>query len=400
MPREAKGQLKWWGNRYSVRVRFRDGHRQWVPLSPELTHTQAAAQAQELARRARTEPRPPTGKLFAIGDETVEQWSNRWATYRESRVERPRTDRSSLRTHVLPLIGHERMATIPAARIEDVRDALDEKVRANEIAWQTARNCWVVVRVMFRDARSAKQRELRVRHDNPCLEIAPPETGAAKAKQFLFPSEFSQLISCSEVPLLYRRIFTLATYLYLRASELEALAWEDIDLRHGTAHVHRSLKERGRIEKPTKTGNTRRFAIEPALMPLLRALHRETGGVGRIIGMLNGVDKYAFARSLRQYLAVAGVDRAELFANDKTRKWITFHDLRATGITWMAVKGVGPLNIKQRAGHAELSTTEKYIRVAEELRPGFGQVFPPLPHALLGARDGDVTNQPAADAAE
>lgn len=49
-------------------------------------------------------------------------------------------------------------------------------------------------------------------------------------------------------------------------------------------------------------------------------------------------------------------------------KWITFHDLRATGITWMAVRGDDPLKIKQRAGHASLSTTEGYIRLAEELR--------------------------------
>jgi len=79
---------------------------------------------------------------------------------------------------------------------------------------------------------------------------------------------------------------------------------------------------------------------------------------------------------------------------------MTFHDLRATGITWMAVQGVDPLKIKQRAGHANLSTTERYIRVAEELRPGFGEVFPPLPRSILSAHLVDVTNQPAADAAE
>lgn len=75
---------------------------------------------------------------------------------------------------------------------------------------------------------------------------------------------------------------------------------------------------------------------------------------------------------------MAGVDREELFTNDATRKWITFHDLRATGITWMAVRGDEPLRIKQRAGHSCLATTEGYIRTAEELRPNYGQVFPPF----------------------
>jgi len=78
------------------------------------------------------------------------------------------------------------------------------------------------------------------------------------------------------------------------------------------------------------------------------------------------------------------VERAELFAmRDPTRKAMTFHDTRATGITWCAVRGDDPLKIKQRAGHSSFSTTEGYIREAENLREGFGSVFPPLPDDLL-----------------
>jgi integrase len=386
MPVEPKGQLKWWGNRYSVRVRFRDGHRQWIPLSRELTHTQAVAQGKEIARRAATEPRPVVATLLAAGDETVELWSERWVKAREDRgLESARDDRSRLRTHILPLIGRERIATIGAGRLEDVRDKLDQKVRAEELSWKTAQHCWAVVRGMFRDAKNAKNRELRVREDNPCLGIAPPDRAAPKAKQYLFPSEFARLVACPKVPVFWRRAFALTTYLFLRASELEALGWDDVDFEHGKVHVHRSLKRYTRVDKATKTGSTRRFTVERALLPLLSAMKNETGGRGRILGDL-GLDKYGLSRSLREYLAVAGVDRPELFTNDRTRKWITFHDLRATGITWLAVQGVDPLKIKQRAGHAHLSTTEKYIRVAEELRPGFGTPFPALPPSIVRAQ--------------
>ena len=58
--------------------------------------------------------------------------------------------------------------------------------------------------------------------------------------------------------------------------------------------------------------------------------------------------------------------------------------LRATGATWMAVRGDDPLKIKQRCGHSTFSTTEMYIREAEAVRDGFGEVFPPLPEGLLG----------------
>jgi hypothetical protein len=70
--------------------------------------------------------------------------------------------------------------------------------------------------------------------------------------------------------------------------------------------------------------------------------------------------------------------RAELFKTDATRKAITFHDLRATGITWMAIRGDEPLRIMQRTGHDDFDTTQRYIREAEAVREGLGEVFPPL----------------------
>src|SRR5579872_1824498 len=89
------------------------------------------------------------------------------------------------------------------------------------------------------------------------------------------------------------------------------------------------------------------------------------------------------AALLRQHLEQAEIKRADLFADNARQKHMTFHDLRATGITWMAVRGDDPLRIKQRAGHSAFSTTEIYIREAENLAAGFGNVFPPLPSDLV-----------------
>jgi integrase len=74
------------------------------------------------------------------------------------------------------------------------------------------------------------------------------------------------------------------------------------------------------------------------------------------------------ARNLRRWLWKAGVRRPELHQGSPTRKPLTWHDLRATGATWMAVRGDDPLKIKQRCGHASFTTTEIYIREAEAAR--------------------------------
>jgi len=283
------------------------------------------------------------------------------------------------------MIGRESVARIDSERLEDLRDRLDLKVRRQELAWRTAHHVWAVVRAMFRDASRCKQRYLRVRLDDVCREIVAPDRGGTKEKQFLFPTEFLTMVSCDRIPLAWRRITALSTYLYLRVAELEVLDWNDVALEHGAIHVHRSLDRARGCAKPTKTGAARRFLIEPTLIPLLRRSHRESGGKGRVLGDAR-FDRFVLARGLRAHLTLAGVERADLFINDRTRKWITFHDLRATGITWMAVRGDDPFKIRQRAGHRSLATTERYIRVAEELRAGFGTVFPELPEALLEER--------------
>ena len=48
----------------------------------------------------------------------------------------------------------------------------------------------------------------------------------------------------------------------------------------------------------------------------------------------------------------------------------------------MAVRGDDPLRIMQRAGHENFETTQGYLRLADALRVGFGDVFPALPPEL------------------
>jgi len=49
----------------------------------------------------------------------------------------------------------------------------------------------------------------------------------------------------------------------------------------------------------------------------------------------------------------------------------------------MAVRGDQPLAIKRVLGHRTFATTEIYIREADAIREGFGEVFPALPAAVV-----------------
>lgn len=259
---------------------------------------------------------------------------------------------------------------------------LDAKIVHGDLAWKTAASCWTLVTSMCADMVTAKKRELRMRKDNPARDVKPPEKGNRKAKQFLHPDEFLQFAACEDVPLRWRRAVALAIYTFTRDGELRALEWTagDVDLAHGILNVTRAYSERAGKVETTKTGETRRFAIEPTLMPLLEAMHDEAQGRGPVLPF----HERHMTRALRRHLRRAGVRRPELHDDTPTSKAITWHDLRATGLTWMAVRGDDPLKIKQRAGHAAFSTTELYVRLAESVREGFGEPFPALPATILG----------------
>ena len=232
-----------------------------------------------------------------------------------------------------------------------------------------------------------------MRQDNPTTGVLGPETGERKSKQYLWPSEFVTLVTSPRVPLRWRRLFALAIYCYARAGELEALKSEDVDLEHRVIHVHRSIdrvRKKGTVTS-TKSGRSRKVPIEAELLPLLKALSKESGGEGAVFDMPSaGV----LSSKLKHYIERAGITRGELLVTDATRKGITFHDLRATGITWMAARGDEPLRIMQRAGHASFSTTMLYVREAENLGAHFGVPFPPLPADLLGGDSSPDSYEP------
>jgi integrase len=388
---------------YRARIRLADGSRERIDV-PEKYSTPAggktAQERAELYAQATQEREDETGELFArrkaraaekakqsdpCQGETVKLWSDRWIAARRVRGLRSiATDKARLTTHVLLRIGSLPVAKVTRTDLEQFVEYLDGRVRAplKPMSWRTASHVWGLVSKMFADACGAKQRDLRVREDNPAISVHGPDRGVHKAKVYLWPSEFLVLVSCALVPFAWRRAFAIATYLYARAGELNALMWEDIDLDRFVIHIHRSADRDTGAMNPTKTSVARRVPIEPALIPLLQAMREQSNGKGRVLA-IDATDR-KLSRQLQRCLQLAKVERSELFATDQTRKAITFHDLRATGITWCAVRGDDPLKIKQRAGHASFGTTEGYIREAENLRDGFGDVFPTLPESLFG----------------
>jgi len=377
---------KWWG-----RVTCIDGSRPWV----ELGEWPNDEEGEQLARFSAAEHSKQMRQLKAVASNGAQlsgasaadiaamtTWLKTWLKAREVRgLTSVRENRSHYEQHIEPALGAGHVRSWTVDDLRKLCNSLDDKVREGKLSWKTALNVWATACKMVSDACRSKLDALRCRTDDISRLVPGPDRGAKTEKQFLYPSEFLEFVSSDRPPLKWRLAVALAVNLYARLSELRALRWADVDLEHWTVHVHQALDRNTGKPKRTKTGNAWRVSIEPAVRPLLAAMHERRKNE-HVFAFPSDRD---MARGLRRWLWHAGVRREELHTKAPTRKALTFHDLRATGLTWMAVRGDDALKIQQRAGHTDFQTTQGYIRLAESVRDGFGQPFPTLPAALLDA---------------
>lgn len=388
MAKGPDGEKRWTG-RWWVQITLADGTRSKPRLLGPEIHTierareVALAWSQKAERDGSVRTRPAAAPLAAEG-ETADRWFARRFAEQQARGLTSVDDmRGRWRKWCSGRLGRLAMTAITRDDIEGLVEDLDGCVRLGALSAKTANNAYGVVTAGFDEACNAKTRDLRVLSANPCVGVRGPYAGVTKAKVYLYPCEFLKLVMCESVPVRWRRIYALATYTYTRASELLALEWTDVELDSGVIRITKALDKKGRV-KPTKTKETRSVPIEPNLWPLLSAMHREAGGVGRVVTL----PRKKMADELRMHLLRAGVDRPALHARTATTKNLTFHDAgRASGATWMALRGDDPLRIQRRLGHSDFATTQIYIREAESLGRDVGEPFPELPDALLAAAE-------------
>jgi integrase len=302
-----------------------------------------------------------------------------WNKAREGRIRTTADERGRWKHWISPHLGPKPIASVTTRDLEELVSSLDKAVRDGRIAWKTAIHVWGCVTKLFDDATRGKDLTLRCLATNPARDVRGPDRGHDRASAFLFPGELDALLSKETIPLRRRAMYALAVYLGCRAGELRGLDWDGVHEEQGFVHVHRSVDGVTGKAKTTKTGRSRRVPIEPALLPLLAKMREESGGEGKVVT----APSWHLAPLLRADLRHAGCERADLEADDETRRPIDFHDLRHTYGTWRAIRGDELTKISRAMGHSTTAMTERYVNEAEAFDLGGTAVFGPLPSALL-----------------
>jgi len=162
-------------------------------------------------------------------------------------------------------------------------------------------------------------------------------------------------------------IVILAVYTGMRAGEIFALHWDDIDFEAGTVRIDSGMvwtKQYGKIENPTKTKTSKRtITLAPLALALLAARKEAQGGQASDYLFVNRVGKPYVSSDIRLrwkgLLKTAGIPD------------MTLHELRHSFTSFMAHLRVPEKAVQEMLGHAAGSpiTREVYTHSL----PGVGQ---------------------------
>ena len=379
--------------RWQAMITLPDGSRKRLDPMPkgksEAWYREKAAAASEKAIAENWTRTVPESEL---DPESGATWWKDYFAHRESKGLTPVA--GVYTTHIAPVLGDKHPRDWTVEDCEAMRDALDVKIAAGQwtrekrvyrFGWKRAWNVWALFTSACKASCRSKNKALRVRRDNPCGGVEPPDRGASKQKQWLYPDEFSKLVSDKALPLRWLRFYALLTYTYLRPNELAALLWQDVDVDTGIIHVSKAWNfDKGEPKPYPKSAAGVRFVpIEAELVPLLVSLKEGAEETDRVLPNLPPPEDWA--ATFRAHLTRAGISRAALFEDSETVKQITLYDLRASGITWRTLRSDDARLIQRAAGHERYSTTEGYVREAEIFKGRVGAPFPPLPPSLIAS---------------
>jgi integrase len=242
----------------------------------------------------------------------------------------------ALRNRILPVLGNKPLAQL------GVRDI--DRLKAHYVGTGTsAKTVNNYLAILHRCLRSAVEWEL-LDYIPPfqMLKVAPPSF------RYLEPEEARRLVTAAPAGTL-RTMIVVALQTGLRASELQGLEWQDVDLGRRTLCVRRGVVEG--FVAPPKNNRLRYIALSDGVISELEALPRSHE---RVFPSLGRLSSYAtMRRELREIAKAAGVTGR-----------FGWHTLRHSFASHLVSAGA-PLKVVQEAlGHSSYDMTLRYAHLS------------------------------------
>lgn len=285
-----------------------------------------------------------------LGRVRLDEYATRWIA--EHRLS-PRTRdlyEGLNRLHIRPFLGSVELSAITTERVRSWRETLMASGRSQGTAAKAYRLLRAVLNTAVDDGRLKR---------NPC-RIKGADTAHAAERPV---ASVAQVFALAEaVGAQYRAFVLTAAFTSLRWGELIALRRRDLDLKAGTAYVHRSFIEMGgRLEvAPPKNNSVRLVTLPDALIAELRAhLERVADDPEALVFTGKG------GATPRRGNWRGNVGWREAVASAGLPHGFHFHDLRHTGNHLVAQSGASTRELMHRMGHSTMRAALIYQDATE-----------------------------------
>jgi integrase len=272
--------------------------------------------------------------------ELADTWIDRHATVAKTAGSVIR-DQQILRDYLRPGFGQAKIKNISTAQIEIFRSQLK---RAGKISGKTINNIVGLLHKILSDA--VRWRYLIA---NPAQGIRPIPT-QERAISFWTIDEREKFLRWAKInkPQLHDAV-SVAVHTGLRRGELDGLLRDSVDFNRKEIIVRRSYCHKtDRLNNFTKSKKVRRVPLNAFAFRILR----ERALVGMEERILPADYHNISECQLKPACRKAGVSE------------ITFHDLRHSCASHLAMAGVPVIKIKELLGHSDLKTTMRYMHLA------------------------------------
>jgi integrase len=276
--------------------------------------------------------------------------------------------RSKVETHIRPALGTLKLRRLTTARLDEFYRELLKRGR-REILQPTGGEARTVEHPLSPQSvrhvhaiihRACEQGRRWGWLDRNPAELAEPPT--VEPREANLPPIGAILTDSEKLTVDMRELVWAAIITGARRGELCGLRWTDVDLDAGQVTIARSIADTpGRlIVKGTKTGKTRRLAIDAVTVAIFRERHARHAEKALACGVPLDPVGYVFSDTpgagdpLRPALVSKRWANAAKAAHVKCR----FHDLRHLGITELLEAGFEVGGVAKRVGHASTKMTQ------------------------------------------
>lgn len=264
--------------------------------------------------------------------------------------------RAAIKQWIKPRLGHKKVVKVTRLDVQQYVNGLSDA----GLSPKTIRNYYTTLRQIM-----AYAVDMGLIDDTPCKNIRLPKKDHTEAKYYTLEDMQKLLAALSTVDeehRAYKVAILILLFGGLRKGEVLGLNWEDVDYDTSTIHVHRTrmiAAGKGVYEDTPKTESSNRYVTLPAeIMAEIKSLQIFQKERRLMLGPRYEVTDAVLQGSFGGPLYPQHLPRwFGEFLKENDLPAIGLHGLRHTHASMLAHMNTDKMQISERLGHSELSTT-------------------------------------------